>query len=387
MLAHRLRRHGWALTGALPAAPQLPVTLATAAIETGRSVLAGRAVAGLVSAEVITLSKGVVRAMFFRQLKTLTAALVVVGAFGLNGPLERVFGEERPGPCAGDPLRGDLLQHEHDLRQPSQGCRVVGQHLRGHGQPGRLLRAALRRRQVGHWLWGVPAAQQKGQDGLKDGRPAVVGEPPERGRGIGSPVATAGAQRPGHDPVPGVEVRPDVEVEMLVGDDRRGRYARAGGDVVRGEPGQEPRLNEYAVGARPLAEAQCLLNVPVLPELRGTLPAPCTGAEVGRGSPGRLVVPPRGRVSVMLDQPAGAAPAPVGRTVRGVSHAVGVRGGHGVLAALLVGPTGGGPHQDLNSGNERISSPTTLPEPGAGRKSDLTVARRRRGRYGVARHE
>jgi RNA polymerase sigma factor (sigma-70 family) len=85
MLAQRLRRHGWDVTGLLPAAPLLPVTLATTTIEAGRSVLAGRETSRLISARVITLSSGVMRTMFFRQIKTLTVILMVAGAIGLGG--------------------------------------------------------------------------------------------------------------------------------------------------------------------------------------------------------------------------------------------------------------------------------------------------------------
>jgi RNA polymerase sigma factor (sigma-70 family) len=73
LLARRLRRNGWALSAVTPAPTMLSVPLASATVEAGRFVLAGRGVAGVVSAEVITLSKGVLRAMFFRRLKTLAA--------------------------------------------------------------------------------------------------------------------------------------------------------------------------------------------------------------------------------------------------------------------------------------------------------------------------
>jgi RNA polymerase sigma factor (sigma-70 family) len=80
MLAQRLRRNGWVFGGVVPAATHLPVALAKRTVEAGAAVLAGREAAGLVTTNVIALSKGVMTAMFVGRLKTGAAALIVLVA-------------------------------------------------------------------------------------------------------------------------------------------------------------------------------------------------------------------------------------------------------------------------------------------------------------------
>jgi RNA polymerase sigma factor (sigma-70 family) len=84
MLAKRLRRDGWIFSGVTPAAARLPVPLTMRTVETGRSVLAGRDLAGLVSTEVVALSRGAMRAMFISRLKAPAAAMLVAAALGLG---------------------------------------------------------------------------------------------------------------------------------------------------------------------------------------------------------------------------------------------------------------------------------------------------------------
>jgi RNA polymerase sigma factor (sigma-70 family) len=91
MLARRMRRHGWTLSGAVPVGTKLPTSIAMSTVAAARSILLGREMAGAVSPGAIALSRGVMRAMFISRLKTLTAVLVVLTVFGLGtGQLARV---------------------------------------------------------------------------------------------------------------------------------------------------------------------------------------------------------------------------------------------------------------------------------------------------------
>jgi RNA polymerase sigma factor (sigma-70 family) len=93
LLARRLKRHGAALSGAVlaatlargVAAAEVPATLAGSAIKAATQVAAGHAASGVVSAPVVALTEGVLKAMKMTQVKTaltwlLAVALVVGGA-------------------------------------------------------------------------------------------------------------------------------------------------------------------------------------------------------------------------------------------------------------------------------------------------------------------
>jgi RNA polymerase sigma factor (sigma-70 family) len=88
MLASRLRRRGWALSGAVPIAAILPDRLRSIAAKAGKSVLSGRGSAGVVPTEVIQLSNGVLRAMLINRLKTLSVAALMLGLLG--GGVDRI---------------------------------------------------------------------------------------------------------------------------------------------------------------------------------------------------------------------------------------------------------------------------------------------------------
>ncbi len=96
MLARRLKQHGWTGAELAPAVTSLPVLLAASTAKAGAWALAGQAVAGIVSAQVIALSEGVVKAMFVNKLKALVTAVVVVGTIGVSsGPVARLAWVER----------------------------------------------------------------------------------------------------------------------------------------------------------------------------------------------------------------------------------------------------------------------------------------------------
>jgi RNA polymerase sigma factor (sigma-70 family) len=95
LLARRLRRHGAALSGAAlaavlargVAAAEVPAILAGSAIKAATHVVAGLATAGVVSAQVVALTEGVLKAMKMTQVKTaltlLLAVALVAGAAGV----------------------------------------------------------------------------------------------------------------------------------------------------------------------------------------------------------------------------------------------------------------------------------------------------------------
>jgi RNA polymerase sigma factor (sigma-70 family) len=88
MLARRLARRGLALSAGALAAPLsasagVPAGLVTATVEAAGLLAAGRA-AGMISAQVIALTEGVVKTMLLRKLKTATAVLLVLGAAALG---------------------------------------------------------------------------------------------------------------------------------------------------------------------------------------------------------------------------------------------------------------------------------------------------------------
>jgi RNA polymerase sigma factor (sigma-70 family) len=103
-LAKRLREHGW--SGAAPAV--LPPLLLTSTRQAGAQLLAGRPATGVVSAEVLALTQGVLKAMFVNKLKALTLVLILAGLVGAGA---RSFGDralaESPTAAAQEPPAKD----------------------------------------------------------------------------------------------------------------------------------------------------------------------------------------------------------------------------------------------------------------------------------------
>jgi RNA polymerase sigma factor (sigma-70 family) len=81
-LARRLRQHGWSASCATPAA--VPSLLLTETCRAGAVFLAGHPEAGVVSAPVLALTQGVLKAMLVNKLKALTLVLVLVGLAGVG---------------------------------------------------------------------------------------------------------------------------------------------------------------------------------------------------------------------------------------------------------------------------------------------------------------
>ena len=82
MLAKRLRRHGSMLPGALPGT--VPAGLLASTLKAATLVAAGREATGVISASVLALTEGVVKAMFVSKLKVFVAVLIVGGTLGLG---------------------------------------------------------------------------------------------------------------------------------------------------------------------------------------------------------------------------------------------------------------------------------------------------------------
>jgi RNA polymerase sigma factor (sigma-70 family) len=96
-LAKRLRRHGWTLPHRPPVVAGVPAVLFASTVKAGAAVLAGRGAGGVVSAEVMALSEGVVKAMFLNKVKGLALALLVLGGLGVGtGRLARLAWAEGP---------------------------------------------------------------------------------------------------------------------------------------------------------------------------------------------------------------------------------------------------------------------------------------------------
>jgi RNA polymerase sigma-70 factor (ECF subfamily) len=93
-LAERLTRRGLALSGGALVGPLsegaasacLSAPLVTATVQAATAVAAGQAVATVVSAEVVVLTDGMVKAMLLNKLRTVTPVLLTVGlALGVGG--------------------------------------------------------------------------------------------------------------------------------------------------------------------------------------------------------------------------------------------------------------------------------------------------------------
>jgi RNA polymerase sigma factor (sigma-70 family) len=121
MLAKRLRRHGSFLTGAVPGT--VPAGLLASTLKAAGWVAAGSHAAGVISAPVLALTEGVVKAMFVSKLKVLVAVLIVGGTLGIGtGRLtysalaQETTAQPRPGASRTD---GETLQSATDPRKPA----------------------------------------------------------------------------------------------------------------------------------------------------------------------------------------------------------------------------------------------------------------------------
>jgi RNA polymerase sigma factor (sigma-70 family) len=94
LLAQRLARHGFALSGgalatvlAIQGASAAPPALVGATVKAAVLTAAGRSVAGLVTNDVIALSEGALKTMFLNRIKVLSVLVlgVVLGALGAAG--------------------------------------------------------------------------------------------------------------------------------------------------------------------------------------------------------------------------------------------------------------------------------------------------------------
>jgi RNA polymerase sigma factor (sigma-70 family) len=92
LLAKRLARHGVTLTGVAVAAALsssealacVPAPLILSTVQAATLIAAGKAVAGVASASVAALTKGVLKAMFMTKLKTGSAVLLAVGLLAIG---------------------------------------------------------------------------------------------------------------------------------------------------------------------------------------------------------------------------------------------------------------------------------------------------------------
>jgi RNA polymerase sigma factor (sigma-70 family) len=108
LLAKRLKRCGVTLTvaalaGALStsvASALVPAPLVQITTQAATSVAAGHAVAGVVSAPVAALTKGVLKAMFMNKLKTVSVVLLAVGLIALGAGVSLT---QQPGGPPGAP--------------------------------------------------------------------------------------------------------------------------------------------------------------------------------------------------------------------------------------------------------------------------------------------
>jgi RNA polymerase sigma factor (sigma-70 family) len=93
LLAKRLTRHGLTLSGGALAAllsqklaaAGVPTSVVSSAINAANLLTAGQAVAGVISANVVALTEGVVRTMLVTKLKTVSIAVLVIAFLGFGG--------------------------------------------------------------------------------------------------------------------------------------------------------------------------------------------------------------------------------------------------------------------------------------------------------------
>jgi hypothetical protein len=108
LLAKRLARNGLAVSGGAlatalaqqAASGAVPTSVMASTIKVVTMYSAGQAAAGLISAKVVALTEGVVKAMFLAKLKMMTVLLVMLGVVAFGG--------------------GQLLTHDSEAAQHSQ---------------------------------------------------------------------------------------------------------------------------------------------------------------------------------------------------------------------------------------------------------------------------
>jgi RNA polymerase sigma factor (sigma-70 family) len=119
LLAKRLRRRGWTFGAVAPVSAVLPGRLVTATVRGAGPALAGRGMAGAVSAQVIALAEGVMKSMFLNKLKTLTVAVVVLGALGVGtGRFTHPRWGEGPLATAQEPPQGPADEKQQAAPDP-----------------------------------------------------------------------------------------------------------------------------------------------------------------------------------------------------------------------------------------------------------------------------
>jgi polysaccharide export outer membrane protein len=84
MLACRLTRHGLALSGGALPLLSVPPTLMAATVNAGLLVTAGPTAAGVISAQVLTLTQEVVQTMLLTKIKAIVGVLLLVAGIGFG---------------------------------------------------------------------------------------------------------------------------------------------------------------------------------------------------------------------------------------------------------------------------------------------------------------
>jgi RNA polymerase sigma factor (sigma-70 family) len=136
LLAKRLARRGLVLSGgalaslitqtAATASP--PIAVVSSTLKAASMTIAGKAAAGLISAEAIALTEGVLKAMLANKLKTLTAVLVVVTTMSVGaGKVTREARAQAPAAEAAkqtDAPREKLQKSAAELEAQLQAARA-----------------------------------------------------------------------------------------------------------------------------------------------------------------------------------------------------------------------------------------------------------------------
>jgi hypothetical protein len=79
-----LRKRGWPLAIAAPVATFLPAVLVTGTVKAAELALMDQSLSGVVSAQVVTLSERVVKAMFMKKLGAIGSAILILGTIGVG---------------------------------------------------------------------------------------------------------------------------------------------------------------------------------------------------------------------------------------------------------------------------------------------------------------
>jgi RNA polymerase sigma factor (sigma-70 family) len=126
-LRTRLARQGLTASAGLLAAVAVPPSLLAATVRMASASLTGRACAGVVSASVVALMKGVGKAMLMEKLKVALLAVTAAGVLGAGVLVYRASGGE---PAAGDdeaasrPLDPHRTQWRDEAGAPDAVCRT-----------------------------------------------------------------------------------------------------------------------------------------------------------------------------------------------------------------------------------------------------------------------